>query len=183
MVKQQQRNVIIVAGLALVLLVIVYVQFFRGGGSASAPEAVSAASGGPRDTLPRIGLDRLSGRTADSGLGKRDIFDYYNPPPPPPPTLSPSQIAEAAAPPPQPVVTAPTPPPAPPLSVRYIGSLDSKGLKVAFFLTDQKEVLSGQAGQMVMNRFRVVRIGIESVDVQDMAAGNQVRRIPLRGGS
>jgi hypothetical protein len=31
-----------------------------------------------------------------------------------------------------------------------------------------------------MNRFKVVRIGIESVDVQDVGSG-QLRRIPLRG--
>jgi hypothetical protein len=40
--------------------------------------------------------------------------------------------------------------------------------------------MSGQVGQTVMNRFRVVRIGFESVDVEEVGSG-QVRRIPLRG--
>jgi hypothetical protein len=65
--------------------------------------------------------------------------------------------------------------------VKYIGSVEARrGPKVAFFLTDQKEVLSGQVGETVMNRFKIVRIGLESVDVQELASG-QVRRLPLRG--
>ena len=82
---------------------------------------------------------------------------------------------------PTPVPTPAGPPPPPPINVKYIGSVEAeKGPKVAFFLTEQKEVITGQVGDTVMNRFKVVRIGIESVDVQDVGSG-QVRRIPLRG--
>jgi hypothetical protein len=58
--------------------------------------------------------------------------------------------------------------------------MEQKGKKVALFMSEQKEVMSGQVGQTVMNRFRVVRIGFESVDVEEVGSG-QVRRIPLRG--
>jgi hypothetical protein len=51
---------------------------------------------------------------------------------------------------------------------------------VAFFMTEKKEVLSGQAGDTVMNRYRVMRINIESVDVQQVGA-DQVQRLPLKG--
>jgi hypothetical protein len=41
-------------------------------------------------------------------------------------------------------------------------------------------VLTGQPGEVVGNRFRIVKIGLESVDVQEVGS-DQVRRIPLRG--
>jgi hypothetical protein len=115
-------------------------------------------------------------------VGLRDIFDF-GPPPTPPPTPTPAAtptpaIVQAT---PVPLPTSAGPPPPPPVNVKYIGSVEAeKGPKVAFFLTEQKEVLTGQVGDTVMNRFKVVRIGIESVDVQDLGSG-QVRRIPLRG--
>jgi hypothetical protein len=47
-------------------------------------------------------------------------------------------------------------------------------------MNDRQEVLTGQVGEMVGNRFRIVKIGIESVDVQQVGA-DQVQRIPLKG--
>jgi hypothetical protein len=47
-------------------------------------------------------------------------------------------------------------------------------------MTDKKEILTGQAGEVVGNRLKIVKIGLESVDVQDIGGGG-VRRIPLRG--
>jgi hypothetical protein len=69
----------------------------------------------------------------------------------------------------------------PPLNLKYLGSVENRaGVKVAVLLTDRKEVLTGQAGETVANRYRISRIGLESVDLEDMASG-QSRRIPLRG--
>ncbi len=66
------------------------------------------------------------------------------------------------------------------MSVKYIGTVaDKKGLKVAVLMTDRKEVLTGKAGDVVANRLKIVAIGLESVDVQDMGS-DRVRRIPLR---
>jgi hypothetical protein len=47
-------------------------------------------------------------------------------------------------------------------------------------MTDDEEVLTGQVGELVANRFRIVEIGIESVDIQDVGS-ERVRRIPLKG--
>ena len=70
----------------------------------------------------------------------------------------------------------------PPLTVKYIGSLadDGRGLKVAVLLNERKEVLTGGVGEVVANRFRIVSIGLESVDLQDMGS-DRVQRIPLEG--
>ncbi|MFN8096071.1 MAG: hypothetical protein U0599_28300 [Vicinamibacteria bacterium] len=55
-------------------------------------------------------------------------------------------------------------------------------MKVAILLTDRREVLTGQAGEVVANRYRIAKIGLESVDLEEVGTG-QSRRIPLRGGS
>lgn len=128
--------------------------------------------------VPRIGLDRLQQPRPESGLGRRDLFDFATPPPPPS-TPPPPPTPEIEAPP----VTAPTPPPLPALNIKYIGTLERPGrpgLKLAMFMTDRKEVLTGQVGQVVANRFVVKRIGLESVDIQELGS-ESVRRIPLRG--
>jgi len=170
---------ILAAGVALALALYVW----RQGQPAAATVAAGprAAGAGAAAELPRIGLDRLSQRPPPVSVGRRDIFDF-GAPHAPPVTAGPAVTAPPA------VVTMPTPaptpagpPPPPPVNVKYIGSVEAeKGPKVAFFLTEQKEVLTGQVGDTVMNRFKVVRIGIESVDVQDVGSG-QLRRIPLRG--
>jgi hypothetical protein len=53
-------------------------------------------------------------------------------------------------------------------------------LRVAVLLTDRNEVLTGQAGEVLANRYRIARIGFESVDLEEVGTG-QVRRLPLRG--
>lgn len=75
---------------------------------------------------------------------------------------------------------APTPTPVPAMNVKYIGSVaDKKGLKVAVLMTDRREVLTGKAGDLVANRLKIVSIGLESVDIQDVGS-DHIRRIPLR---
>ncbi len=142
-------------------------------GTASKPRAGKAE----RESVPRIGLDRLEQpRTADK-VGSRDLFAFgaAPPAPAPAPTLEPP-------PPPvtQPAAVVPPVPPLVPLNLKYIGSLDApQGAKVAFFMNDQKEVVMGQVGETVMNRFKVMKIGLESADVQ-MLGSDQLQRIPLR---
>jgi hypothetical protein len=184
MVKRER--VVMMAGGGLVLAALLYVWLHGKPASttiAAGPRvAAGAGAGAGGSDLPRIGLDRLTQMPPPVRVGIRDIFDFGPPPTPPPtpiPAATPTPVVAAAS--PTPVPTPAGPPPPPPVNVKYIGSVEAeKGPKVAFFLTEQKEVLTGQVGDTVMNRFKVVRIGIESVDVQDLGSG-QLRRIPLRG--
>ncbi len=172
MVKRQR---LALAGLAGALLLATAWALLPARPATSAgPAGREAAAPGPEE-LPRVGLSRAQDRPSRPDVGRRDVFGFGVPPAPPPPpeVMVPTPLTV-------PPVTAPTPTPLPPLNVKYIGSLEQKGLKVALFMNEQKEVMSGQVGQTVMNRFRVVRIGFESVDVEDVGSG-QVRRIPLRG--
>jgi hypothetical protein len=150
---------------------------------------VAASSGnrtsGKSQELRRIDLARVDAKQAPSGAGDGDIFQYGAPSSrvvlraTPPPDAAAPQGAGAAATPPPPTVS-PAPPPMPVMNVKYIGSVaDKKGLKVAVLMTDRKEVLTGRAGDIVANRLKIVSIGLESVDVQDVGS-DRVRRIPLR---
>jgi hypothetical protein len=168
------------AGAVLALGLAAALYFWARGGTPSTASADGVARGpagpaGVEPDVPRIDLNRLEAPRGKLGAGRRDLFDFGVPPTPPPtpvPVTVPTPV-------PTPVV--PTPTPLPPLTVRYVGAIeDKRGLKVAVFLTDKEEVLTGQAGQLVGNRFRIVRIGLESVDIQEVGS-DQTRRIPLGG--
>jgi hypothetical protein len=174
MVNRQRKLIMALAGLAALVYTV------AGGKDRPAAAPPSAGGRGGRSSaepdVPRVGLDRVRAADVRPAAGQRDVF-AFGPEPRVEPEVGPVQVGPAPEPTPTPV---PTPTPLPALSVKYIGSLEKKGLKVAFFLTEKKEVVSGQAGETVMNRFRVVRIGFESVDVQQVGA-DQVQRLPLKG--
>ena len=159
--------------------------FWARGGPPSTASADGSAADWPAGAvgnepeIPRIDLARLESPKGEAAAGRRDLFDYGVPPPPPPTPPPPPPVF-------QPPVTAgpPTGPMSVPqalLNVRYVGAIeDKRGLKVAVFLTDRDEVLTGQAGQVVGNRFRIVRIGLESVDIQEVGS-DHTRRVALGG--
>jgi hypothetical protein len=139
----------------------------------------ASARGGARTGggLPRIGLDRLQHRPAEQTAGQRDLFAFgrgggANPVPE---DEEEEEIGEALVP------AVPTATPVPPLTVKYIGAVENRqGLRVAVLLTERKEILTGQQGEVVGNRYKIVKIGLESVDIQEVGT-EQVRRVPLRG--
>jgi hypothetical protein len=178
MVKPSRRQVIALMALALAAGVAFWLQR---GGTSSLPGAQQADAGGTGSDLPRIGLDRLGANKAKATVGKRDLFDFGTPVATAPehgkPAPSPSPAAGADDPFGD---AAPTPTPVPALNLKYVGSVsDKRGFKVAVLMTDRKELLTGQAGELVANRFRIVNIGLESVDIQDVGS-DRVRRIPLK---
>jgi hypothetical protein len=141
----------------------------------------------PLPSVPRIDLARITAPRAENTAGRRDLFQFGSaaeteedePASPVVATPPPAATAHGGGSPA--VATGPLIPSLPPLNLHYIGSVESRtGVKVAVLLTDRREVLTGQAGQVVANRYRIARIGLESVDLEDVSSG-QSRRIPLRG--
>jgi hypothetical protein len=164
--------------LGLLALVVVFIAYSRLRSSPLSPAAARrAAASETRETVPRIDLARLGQERPETTAGRRNIFDYGvppTPPPTPPPITEPPVVEEMA----------PTPPPVPrlpALNLKFIGSVENaKGVRVAVLLTDRNEVLTGQPGEVVANRYKISKIGFESVDLEEVGSG-QVRRIPLRG--
>jgi hypothetical protein len=160
-------------------------------------DAAPAVLGRPRaepplPPVPRIDLARVDAPRAPSEAGRRDLFAFGSAQEPEeeasmtsPGATSPAGATGtggvATGTPGDAVPGGPATPSLPPLNLKYLGSVENKaGVKVAVLLTDRREVLTGQAGQVVANRYRIARIGLESIDLEDVGSG-QSRRIPLKG--
>ncbi|MFQ5776618.1 MAG: hypothetical protein ACE5IP_01275 [Terriglobia bacterium] len=73
----------------------------------------------------------------------------------------------------------PRPPPAPPAPVRFFGFAEnSHGGKRQVFLTDGEEIYIAAQGDVILQRYRVVRVGSESIEVEDLS-GNHRWVVPL----
>ncbi len=155
---------------------------FSGARDLAGLAGLPAQTRSPEPALPRIALERLK-HEGEAGAGEgvqRDLFQFGRPPAAPE-TPRPIPVSTQPV---APVDAGLTPPPAPalpPFGVKFVGSVEQKGTKVAILLSDdKKEVLTGREGDTVANRLRIVRIGLESVEVQDVGS-DRVRRIPLKG--
>jgi hypothetical protein len=175
--KLNPRETRLVAVTGAILAVLIAVRLRATSGSSGAPGTPSADA--RIDELPRIDLKRVDAAPGASKAGERDLFEFGR------------ATAEVEAPPPTVMVATPvpmanlepTPPPVPtlpPLNLKFIGSLDNaRGLKVAVLMTDKNEILTGKVGEVVANRYKIGKIGIESVDLEDVTSG-QSRRIALK---
>jgi hypothetical protein len=186
--KLSRREAVLLAALALAV-VAVGARLWSRPATAIATDG-AARPGSPLLPVPRIDLARLDQARSSDLAGRRDLFDFGHggvreddgePIPTvmvevPRPGPAAGGVTDPLAP---AVVPSPAPPP---LSLKYIGSVQNeRGVKVAVLVTDKREVLTGQAGDVLANRYRIARIGLESVDLEEIATG-QSRRIPLRGG-
>jgi hypothetical protein len=131
---------------------------------AAAPAATPAparpqANGGqpvmPDDLKVRLG--DLAARRPDPGDVERNPFRFRPPPAPPPPKY--------VAPPPPVNLPPPTPPAPviPPIPLKFMGTVEGPGIKLAA-LTDCKGfTYSGREGETIDGRYKLVRIQTESV--------------------
>jgi hypothetical protein len=128
----------------------------------------------------------------DSG-GSRSLFEFYVPPPPPPPPQKPivpvdfkakaEAEAKAAAAKQAADNTPKPPPPPPPIPLKYygyVGAARAGKLQNGLFI-DGEETWAKAAGDTIRNRYRIVRIGTTSAEVEDTVAKNtQTLRIMER---
>jgi len=139
----------------------------------------------PMPIDPTLRLDLLAKvQAVEIEGGGRNLFQVSAPPPPslpPEPKVKPGKqvavnVQPVAATPSQP----PGPPPAPPITLKYYGYSSGRGdsRKRAFFL-DGEDILVGAEGELVKKRYRVVRIGVNSVVMEDTQF-KQEQTLPLQ---
>ena len=115
--------------------------------------------------------------------GERSLFDFGAPPkpktPPPPvqpikPVTPPPTTAET---PPAPI--APVKPPPPPIPLKFYGYVNASrgGLRQAFFLDGDDIFVAGE-NDVIRDRYKVIRIGVNSAVIEDTANKNQ-QTLPL----
>jgi len=171
-------QIILLCALLAVAAVAYYVE--NRSQSGNVPYTPTALSVGPYAPLqvenPALRLDELDRvHKLDYTGVHRNIFSAVVPPPPPPPApkLTPAQAKAAAA---YAAAHPPPPPPPPPLQVpaTFFGYVtDARtGRKQAFF-TDGDDVFIAGEGEMLLGRFRVLHIGNDTADVEEVSTGRR----------
>jgi hypothetical protein len=79
----------------------------------------------------------------------------------------------------QPVTPPPQPTGPPPIPLKFFAVIDAPGGKIAG-LTDGRGVYKGREGSTIEGRYRIVKIGVESI-VMEYLDGSGRQTIPLRG--
>jgi hypothetical protein len=155
-----------------------------------AAEPAAAPSNYPRDSVatqgkgalatpPDVRLEVLKQPPPEVHGGDRNPF-RFKPKPPPPPPPAPARGEGSGSGPPPPPPPPPGPPLPPPITLKYFGVVDTPGGRRVAALTDGKAVFHGEEGQIVDGRYRIVKIGVESIIVE-YADGRGRTTIPLRG--
>jgi hypothetical protein len=108
-------------------------------------------------------------RKTEYKSGGRNIFSIELPPPPPPPAPKYDKNHPAPAPPPP-----PPPPPrtVPPLPVKFYGygTVPNSTSRRAFF-TDGDDIYIVGEGELLLNRFRILRIGNANLEYEEVSSG------------
>jgi hypothetical protein len=106
-------------------------------------------------------LDRLHAEREDPGEAERNPFRFRPKPAPPPP-----RVETRPAPPPPVFEPAPAgPPPPPPIPLKFFGSAEVQGRRIAYFNDARGNVIPGKEGDIIEGRYRVLRIGPTSAEL------------------
>jgi hypothetical protein len=136
----------------------------------------------PAKVDPTLRLDLLAKVQQSNSPGPgRNIFQFGQPPVKPLPPEPKIDLTKAPLKPPGPVAppTPAGPPPPPPINLRYYGFTAAAGnaSRTAFFL-DGEDILVAREGETLKRRYRVVRIGTNSVVMEDTESKHQ-QTLPL----
>lgn len=120
------------------------------------------------DPTLRIDLLKSSEDVTYKGSG-RDIFQNQ-----PEPAPIPKPVVD-----PMPKVT--TPPPPPPIPLKFYGFSGNKSGPKQVFLSKGEDIFIAKEGQVIDRRYKIVKIGPNSVDVEDVLTNNR-QTLPLTAG-
>lgn len=186
--KEQRRQIVMLVLLAVALAGVVYYYYDDLFGPAEGTAASSNLSGnaagtpvgagGPLSLPSALKFAELE-LVSDKPSAGRNPFRFGVPPPPPAPPRPP---APPPAPPPQPQLPqGPVlPPPPPQITLKFVGVLRLPNGRTLASLSDGKGLMAGAEGDVIDGRFRIVKIGVESI-VMEYLDGRGRQTIPLRG--
>jgi hypothetical protein len=176
MASERGRQIVLLA-LAAVLMVALYRAWNQTSAAPSRSPAPgrgsTTASQAAPDASPDVHLDALAAERPKPGAGQRNLFRFKpKPPPPPPKATMPTEIGP-------PVATGPPPPPPlPPITLKFIGTVDRAGKKIAVLSDSAGHVDYGSEGSTIGGRYRVLKIGVESIEMSYLdGRGRQTIRL------
>ena len=180
--KQKKQLAVLVV--LLVILVIVGYFYFDGD-----KPVVTADAGSVTQNYHLIPVDNLSLHTGpvdkvrktEYKSSGRNIFSRELPPPPPPPPPHYDKNHPAPAPPP------PPPPPEPqvlPLPAKFFGfgTVPNGTVRLAFF-RDGEDVYVVKEGELLMNRFRILKINNTNLEYEDPSGLRGTAPLEDQGGT
>jgi hypothetical protein len=154
--------------------------------SADAPaQAVAQAANANRASMPGVDAARLATTSASldptldetamhrtenlvyKGAG-RNIFSLTSIAPPMPTNVPPPRPKQAITLPPAPV----GPPPPPPINLKFFGTAKRASGPVQAFLLQGDNVYLASPGEIVAHKYRIVSIGLNSIQVEDLQYNN-----------
>lgn len=185
--RQQQR---LLVGLLVVLVAVIgYQMLTRPAASARPPSngvhAVAhprAARGAVAEGVPNVGLEALK-RTGPEPLSAgRNLFQFGAAPVSKPAEGS-GRPANAMRPPVAVGAGVPGRPQVEPIPLKFIGIVEAPGpMGRVAVLSDGRDVYHGHEGDIIEGRYRIIRIGLESIEMAHLdGSGRQMIR--LTGGS
>jgi hypothetical protein len=162
--EPERRKQILLVVLGLILA------FFGYRAWSSAPASPGASAGTARpgptagqpstDTAPAfdVHLRELQENRREAVEGTRNLF-RFRPKPPPSASLASSAAAVPSGP--------PQPPPLPPITLKFIGVIErpERSEKIAVLRDPTGHLWSGHEGAIIEGRFRILRIGAESIEL------------------
>jgi hypothetical protein len=175
MEAKTRREVVILAALVGVLGIALWWSMSNGeqpaeghvaGAAVRRPNGAARAPAAGQPGVRNVELEALKQPKPDVASGDRDPFRFKAEAPPPPPGGGPHGTGpggpDAVAGP----VVPPGPPPLPPIPLRFIGVVDKATHKQKLaVLTDGRGVFYGSEGDIIEGRYRIVRIGVESIEM------------------
>jgi hypothetical protein len=174
-VSRRPRTSLLVL-LAVVLAVAAFVTLRPStspGPQTSNPGRAPQQAAGEKALDPReldVKLKQLEAEPPQVGDTERNPFRFQPKAPPPPPPEKPG----ARKPEPFPEVAAPTgPPPPPPIPLKFIGVTEAPGVGKIAALTDCKHTVQGVEGEVIEGRYRIVKIGVESLIIENIDGTGQ----------
>jgi hypothetical protein len=186
---ENKTKTAIAAGLVIVAAFALYNWVFSNQDADTATAATtvagtSAASQKPGKTGARKGGNVLLAQSLDPTLrldvlkssedvtykgSGRDIFQNQ-PEPPPVTTIKP--VIDTGP---------PVPPPPPPIPLKFYGFSGNKSGPKQVFLSKGEDIFIAKEGQIIDRRYRILKIGPNSVEVEDVLTNNR-QTLPLVAG-
>ena len=166
---KQKKQLVVLAVLLMAAGVIWFFYFDRGRPIVTA-DAGSASQNPPLLSVenPQLHTDRLKrARETEYKSTGRNIFSATPPPPPPPPPQVVTPESSGAT-----LVPPPPPPPTLPLKFFGYGTVPYGSARRAFF-TDGEEVYVVAEGELLLNRFRILKVGNASLEFEEVSSGRR----------
>jgi hypothetical protein len=168
----ERRRQVLLGALAVALLALVIYQLRPGTSATPAPSsnrqtaprtAGRGQQGASPTAAPDVHLDALNAEKPKPVGPDRNLFRYKPKAPPPLPAAPPHAPEQVA---PRPVPSGPPPPPpAPPIPLKFIGIMGPEHDKIAVLSDGRGGPINGKEGDLVLGQYRILKIGVESVEV------------------